>query len=437
MKLQSFTSFIVLITLSAAIFCACKKNNDAKTNLQVTGITPDSGRYSTIVTITGTGFSTNASENQVKFNGKDAVVQTATPSQLTVVVPKGAGTGPLSITVGNKSTTGLSFNYILTVTVSTLAGSTPGFADGPGSSAKFNYPEGVSTDINGNVYVADVVNNRIRKITPEGVVSTLAGDGAPGFADGPGSSAEFHAPVRVTIGPQGNIFVADVHNNRIRKITPEGIVTTLAGDGTSGFADGPGSSAKFNNPEGIIADTKGNIYISDAYNNRIRKITPGGVVTTLAGNGTGGFADGSGSSAEFNFPAGGTIDPQGNIYVADFYNNRIRKITPAGIVTTLAGDGTRGFADGAGSSSKFNFPGGVTNDSLGNIYVADIYNNRIRKITPEGVVSTLAGDGTGGFADGQGNSAKFNNPNDITIDPQGNIYVADVNNARIRKITQE
>ncbi len=411
MKLQSFTSFIVLITLSAAIFCACKKNNDAKTNLQVTGITPDSGRYSTIVTITGTGFSTNAPENQVKFNGKDAVVQTATPSQLTVVVPKGAGTGPLSITVGNKSTTGPSFSYILTVTVSTLAESATLFA------------YGLATDDQGNIYNYGPIGN-ITKITQEEEVSSFAQEmsGYGGF----GITADTHQ----------NIYASASDSCYIFKITPEGVVSTLAGDGRHGFADGQTGLAKFNSPMGIAADTSGNIYVADFGNNRIRKITPAGAVSTLAGDGVRGFADGTDSSAHFYSPFGIAVDGQGNVYVADRDNNRIRKITSAGVVSTLAGDGVQGFADGAGSSACFNSPLGIAVDGQGNVYVADFGNNRIRKITSAGVVSTLAGDGTAGSTDGPGSSAKFYNPTGVAVDGQGNIYVADYAHG-IRKIIQE
>ncbi|MBN9349893.1 MAG: IPT/TIG domain-containing protein [Chitinophagaceae bacterium] len=308
MKLQSLTSFIILIALSATVFSACKKNNDVETNVQITGITPDSGRYSTIVTITGTGFSTNASENLVKFNGKDAVVQSATPSQLTVVVPKGAGTGPLSITVGSKSATYPVFNYILTVTVSTLAESATLFA------------YGLTTDAQGNIYNYGPSGN-ITKITQEEEASSFAQE-MSGFG-GFGITADTHL----------NIYASASDSCYIFKITPEGVVSILAGDGHNGFADGHAGSARFNYPMGITTDSNGNIYVADFGNNRIRKITPAGTVSTLAGGGARGFADGTGSSARFNSPYGIAVDGQGNIYVADRDNNRIRKITSDGVVS--------------------------------------------------------------------------------------------------------
>ncbi|WP_205521234.1 putative Ig domain-containing protein, partial [Psychroflexus aurantiacus] len=317
--------------------------------------------------------------------------------------------------------------------VSTLAGSTQGFADGTGGSAQFNLPVRVAVDASGNVYVADYGNHRIRTITPAGVVSTLAGS-TQGFADGTGGSALFNLPVRVAVDASGNVYVADYGNHRIRKITPAGVVSTLAGS-THGFADGTGSSAQFNNPHGVAVDASGNVYVADYSNQRIRKITPAGVVSTLAGSGISGFADGTGSSAQFNDPFGVAVDASGNVYVADFNNHRIRKITPTGVVSTLAGS-TQGFADGEGSSAQFRSPTGVAVDASGNVYVSDRGNHRIRKITPTGVVSMLAGSGVSGFSDGTASSAQFNTPYGVAVDASGTVYVADAFNHRIRLISQ-
>lgn len=441
MKKLLFFSFIIAVVVSVAGITGCSKDDDEPEvetyNIIVSAITPDTGPYSTIVTITGSGFSAAPTENTVRFNGKAAVVQSATATQIIAVVPAAAGTGVVTVQRGSSTGIGPVFNFINTITVSTLAGSgIPGFADGIGSTAQFSYPRGVAVDAQGNVYVADYSNSRIRKITPAGAVSTLAG-GSPGFADGNGASAQFNNPAGVAVDAQGNIYVADCFNHRIRKITTAGVVSTLAGNSTNGFADGNGSSALFNAPRGVALDAQGNIYVADADNHRIRKITPAGVVSTMAGNGNAGYADGNSTSAEFSFPRGVSVDAQGNIIVADQDNHRIRKITPTGVVSTIAGNGILGFADGTGTAAQFRYPGSVAVDTQGNVYVADINNQRIRKITSAGVVSTLAGNGTLGFADGSGTLAQFYYPVSVDLDAQGNIYVADQDNNRIRKITIE
>lgn len=321
--------------------------------------------------------------------------------------------------------------------VTTLAGSSAGFADATGTAAQFNGPLGVAVDGSDNVYVGDAGNNRIRKITALGVVTTLAGSstGAAGSADGQGSSAQFDSPFGVAVDGSSNVYVADLLNNSIRKITSGGLVSTLAG-GSSGYSDGQGNQAKFHNPYDVALDGSGNVYVSDQGNDRIRKITSGGLVSTLAGSSIGGSADGQGGAAQFNSPVGVALDGNGNVYVGDENNNRIRKITPGGFVTTLAGS-SAGFADapsGPGSTAQFNDLVGVAVDGSGNAYVADRANNRIRKITPSGFVTTLAGSATAGSADGVGSAAQFNHPFAVAVDGSGNVYVADQNNNRIRVI---
>ena len=317
------------------------------------------------------------------------------------------------------------------VKVSTLAGSTKGFSDGTGSAAKFNEPWGIAVDASGNMYVADVYNAKIRKITPEGVVSTFAGS-TLGYADGIGAAAKFNSPNQIAIDAANNLYISDNGNAKVRKITPAGVVTTLAGS-TSGYLDGTGAAAKFSTLSGIDVDVAGNVYVADQNNHRIRKITPSGVVTTLAGS-TGGFADGTGVNAQFKYPSAVTVDASGTIYVGDGYNYAIRKITPAGVVSTIAGSGVLGFADGIGVAAEFNSPTGIAVDAAGNLYVADQGNHKIRKVTQSGIVSTFAGSG-GGFADGIGTAAKFNWPMDIAIDVAGDFYVADRSNTKIRKLS--
>jgi streptogramin lyase len=315
-----------------------------------------------------------------------------------------------------------------------------GSADGTGAAARFYYPQGVAVDGSGNVYVADSRNNTIRKITPTGVVTTIAGTaGAYGSADGTGAAARFSEPEGVAVDGSGNVYVADYGNSNIRKITPAGVVTTLAGTaGAIGSADGTGAAARFNYPYGVAVDGSGNAYVADQYNSTIRKITPTGVVTTVAGTaGAIGSADGTAAAARFYHPRGVAVDGSGNVFVADTNNQSIRKITPAGVVSTLAGTaGSHGSTDGAGAAARFYSPYGVAVDGSGNVYVADTFNQTIRKITPAGVVSTLAGTAVAaGIADGTGPAARFNVPSGVVVDGSGNVYVADTGNATIRKIT--
>jgi len=310
---------------------------------------------------------------------------------------------------------------------------TGGVAPGYGS---FNRPRGVAVLPNGNIVVADQNTHRIRLVTPAGVVTTLAGSGSPAFVDGTGAGASFNEPYGVAVLSNGNIAVADTANHRIRLVTQGGVVTTLAGSGTAAFADGTGTGASFNFPRGIAQLPNGNIVVVDTNNHRIRLVTPAGVVTTLAG-GSGGFADGTGTGASFLYPFGVAVIPSsGVIVVADGGNNRIRLITPAGVVTTLAGQATAGFADGTGAAASFSGPQGVAViPSTGVIVVADGDNNRIRLITPAGVVTTLAGQATAGFADGTGATARFSDPFGVAVTSTGAIVVADQNNHRIRLIS--
>jgi sugar lactone lactonase YvrE len=259
----------------------------------------------------------------------------------------------------------------------------------------------------------------------------LAGSGSSGSADGAENEASFYEPSAVAVDSNGNVYVADGENYKIRKITPAGVVTTLAGSGVSDSDDGTGTAASFLYPQEVAVDSSGNVYVADS--GKIRKITPAGVVTTLAGSGVSGSEDGTGTAASFNRPAGVAVDSSGNVYVADFSNNKVRKITPAGVVTTLAGSGRQGSRDGTAAS--FKWPNGVALDSSGDLYVADYGNRKIRKITPAGVVTTLAGSGVEGSEDGTGTAASFAYADGVAVDRSGNVYVADRGNNLIRKIT--
>ncbi len=436
------TRIIAMITIAAlTLFMGCEKEKekDDDTSLTITSFVPTQASAGETLTINGRNFSTVADENNVTINGIVVTVISATKTELKISVPKNLQCiGPIEVCVAEQTTVSTTnFSYLPTVTVSTLAGSTYGFADGIGTAAKFGGIVGIAVDAVGNIYVADGQGQRIRKITPEGVVSTLAGDGVYGFVDGIGTAARFRFPECITIDAMGNVYVADSGNHCIRKITPTGEVTTYAGSGTIGFADGVITEAKFSSPYGLTIDASGNMYVADSENNRIRKITPAGMVSTLAGIGTIGFADGIGTEAKFFTPIDVVVDAAGNLYVADYNNHRIRKITPAGVVSTLAGSGAPGFRDGTGTLANFNVPASVAMDTAGNLYVADSRNHCIRMITPAGMVSTLAGNSIPGFVDGTGAVAKFNTPVGVTVDANGNLYVTDFENYRIRKMVIE
>ena len=322
----------------------------------------------------------------------------------------------------------------LSMIVTTLAGSgSAGAIDGTGIAATFQFPSGVTTD-GANLYVTDSVNNKIRKIViATGVVTTLAGSGVAGAADGTGVAATFWSPLGITTDGT-NLYITDAGNNAIRKIViATGVVTTLAGSGVAGAADGTGVAATFNWPCEVTTDGT-NLYIADFGNHKIRKIVIAtGIVTTIAGSGVAGAVDGTGIAATFKQPYGITTDGM-NLYVADQGNKEIRKIVIAtGVVTTLAGSGAPGAADGTGIAATFWGPAGITTDGI-NLYVVDTWNNNIRKIViATGVVTTLAGSGVAGAADGTGIAATFNGPTGITTDGT-NLYIVDKSNNKIRKI---
>jgi len=425
----------VVLGLAGMLFMtSCKKSDAPATGLQVLSFTPARAGVGATLIINGANFGSSPADNIVKINGKPATVIAATSSSLNVQVPLLAGDGKISVEVGTATASSArDFTYIYTV--STVAGNgIPSYKEGTGVAAGFDRPLGVVAGKEGNLFVADGENQRIRKITAAEVVSTIAGDGTQGFANGAGLSARFDFPFSLVVDGAGNILVAEADNNQIRKITPDGVVSTFAGDTVGGFRDAAGTDARFLGPVGIAIDGDGNLYVSDDLNHRIRKITPAGVVSTLAGSGIGGYKDGSRTEAQFNSPTGIAVDRSGNVYVADRDNNMIRKITPDGMVSTLAGNKAGGFKDGTGAAAQFIYPLGIAVDMTGNVYVADWGNHRIRKVSPAGAVTTLAGDGRLSFADGEASNAHFNYPSGIALDPTGIIYVADQANNRIRRI---
>jgi sugar lactone lactonase YvrE len=325
--------------------------------------------------------------------------------------------------------------------VTTFAGTVgvAGFANGNGTAAQFAYPQGLTTDAAGNVYVADSGNNVIRMITPAGVVTTLAGTGSAGATNGMAAAAQFNHPDAVAIDASGDVFVADTNNSVIREISAAGMVTTLAGSaGNAGWANGTGVAAQFDHPQSVAIDISGNLFVTDTFDGTIREVTPAGVVTTLAGKPyVTGFTDGTGAAALFSSPWSIVVDAADNLYVADFGNDTIRKIAPAAAVTTFAGTAPHpGSVDGTQSAAQFNGPYAAATDPSGNMYIADTANNTIRKITPAGVSSTLAGTaGVTGSNDGTGGAAQFNSPQGIFFGASGSLYVTDTGNDTIRQIT--
>jgi len=327
--------------------------------------------------------------------------------------------------------------------VSTLAGAagSKGSEDGKGADARFWAPSSVATDSAGNVYVADTYNHTIRKISASGIVSTLAGTaGMNGSADGVGTEARFKEPQGVAADSAGNVYVADTGNSTVRKVTPTGLVSTLAGQaGAIGSIDGVGDEARFHGLQGIAVDRAGSVYVAEDLNHTIRRITPDRVVSTVAGTaGSSGSADGIGTNARFSYPRGVATDGDGNLFVADSLST-IRRVTASAVVSTLAGAVTvTGSADGAGAEALFWAPYGIATDGLGNVYLTDAANNTIRKATPTGVVSTLAGlAGSAGRADGVGAQARFSGPTGVAVDKVGNLYVIDSKNNIVRKMSPE
>ena len=320
--------------------------------------------------------------------------------------------------------------------VTTLAGTgLMGALNRRGISASFSNMMGITVDDNGNLYVADSRNNMIRKINADGVVTTVAGNGLTGSADGKGDEASFFYPEGLAVDKKGTLYVADTHNSLIRRISPEGLVTTLAGQRIYHTIPGMDTVVRFDNPAGIAVDSSGYVYVADSGNDLIRKISPDGKVQNIAGNGKKGAKDSTSSNASFYLPGGIALDSIGNIYVADTYNNMIRKISPAGLVTTLAGKTFAGAANGKGSAASFSHPAGLTVGPGGYIYVADVGNNRIRRISPDGLVTNFAGSGARGSTNGRDTLASFYRPYGVAADKSGNIFVADYLNNLIRKIS--
>jgi hypothetical protein len=416
MKLKPF---VMAALCSSIIFSSCKKDKDTtpaptpEPAQTITSISPTSGARNTVVTITGTNFGTNTSALKVFFNGVQGTVQTATATAITATVPAGASTGAVKVEKNSVQVSGPLFTFQGNGTVTTFTIS--------GAASTLNHPSGIVRDATGNYFVCDRDNHRILKITSAGVATVFAG-GTMGFTNGTGTAAQFNQPYAIAMDGSGNFYVGDRINHAIRKITPAGVVTTLAGNGTAGNVDGTGTAARFNEPIGVAADAAGNVFVADYINNAIKKVTPAGVVTTI-----------------YNLSQvfGIAIDAAGNLYLTEYGFHKVSKYSTAGSYSVIAGDGTSGTADGTGTAARFNYPAGITIDASGNLYVTETVNNRIRKITTAGVVTTLAGN-TAGYSDGTGTSALFDAPIAACGDFTNNLlFIADFNNGLLRKIIIE
>jgi sugar lactone lactonase YvrE len=345
------------------------------------------------------------------------------------------------------ATTGLAASG--TDIITTLAGTgVAGFSGdtGQATAAQLAFPRGVAVDGAGNVYIADTSNHRVRKVAPNGVITTLAGTGVPGFSGdtGPGTAAQINTPYGVGVDGAGNVYIADTFNHRVRKVAPNGVITTFAGTGVPGFSGdtGQATAAQLVLPSGIAFDAAGNAYIADSGNQRIRKVDPSGVITTFAGTGVPGFSGDTGqaTAAQFSTPTAVAVDAAGNVYIADSLNHRVRKVDPSGVITTFAGTGVPGFSGDTGqaTAAQLNLPRGVAVDPAGNVYIADTGNHRVRRVSPGGVITTLAGTGVPGFSGdtGQASLAQLSLAvfAGVAADAAGNVYIADRNNHRVRKV---
>ncbi len=330
--------------------------------------------------------------------------------------------------------------------LTTIAGNnTVGYSGDGGIAALavLNAPQGTVSDHSGNLFFADANNNCVRKISITGIITTVAGNGTAGYSGdgGPATDAQLFIPLSVAIDTSGNIFIVENKNHCIRKVDAMGMISTIAGNGTSGFSGdgGPASDALLHRPTGIAADKLGNIYFNDAGNARMRKIDDVGIITTIAGTGIIGYSGdgGQATAATLRGPYGICFDGTGNIYFADGGNNVVRKIETTGLISTIAGNGVYSFGgdDSAATSARFANPQHIAIDNSGNLYIADYGNNRIRKVDGAGVITTVAGDGIPGYnGDGPATSKELFRPNGIAVGAMGEIFIADQGNNRIRHV---
>jgi len=316
---------------------------------------------------------------------------------------------------------------------------------GPATDASLWDPQGLAVDASGNLFIADMLNNRIRKVNLQGIISTVAGDGSSGYSGdgGAATDASLSRPVAVAVDASGNLFIADQNNQRVRKVNVNGIITTVAGNGFYRYfgEGGAAANASLNDPFGVAADASGRLFIADSGNNRIRELDSNGIVTTVAGNGSSGYSGdgGAATNASLNEPTGVAVDASGNLFIADQSNQCIRQVDANGIISTVAGGGSGGGYSGDGgaaTNASLNGPYGVAVDASGNLLITDSSNQRVRKVNVNGIITTVAGNGLGGYSGdgGAATNASLNNPYGLAVDALGDLFIADSGNDRIRKV---
>ncbi|MCD6013727.1 MAG: hypothetical protein K0Q79_3589, partial [Flavipsychrobacter sp.] len=391
----------------------------------------------------GGGMWTSSNPAIALVGSASGVVLGAAAGTATITYTRGTCYAVKTVTVNSTCGTGIIY---------TIAGNGVSAFSGDGglaTAASLFVPYGITEDNLGNICIGDGENNRIRKINASGIITTVAGTGAPAFSGdgGPATAATFYGITGVVYDAIGNLYVADQDNQRIRKIDTAGIITSIAGSGPTGIFGGgysgdggPATAARLNYPTGMAIDRSGNFYIADQFNNRVRKIDVSGIITTVAGTGVLGFSGDGGpaTAAQLDHPCGIAFDPAGNMYITDYNNHRIRKMNTSGVITTFSGGSSAGFAGDGGpaSAALFHTPWGITADASGNVYVSDATNNRVRKIDASGIISTIAGTGTAGFLGdgGPAVTARLSNPTGIYVNDTGYIYISDLFNERIRRI---